>query len=216
MPYAAPPSTLSGVTEHYFTADPASAAERRSLRVSLGGHDLVLATAGGTFSPDRVDAGTSVLLHEAPPPPAEGTFLDLGCGWGPVALDLALRAPGATVWAVDVNERARGLAAENAATAGVADRVRVAAPDEVPDDVRFDLVWSNPPIRVGKAVLHAMLEQWLPRLADDGAAWLVVQKNLGSDSLQRWLEDHDGVLAPFGCERAATGRGYRVLEVARR
>lgn len=216
MPGRGAPSTLTGVNEHYFTADPGSAGPRRELRLTLGGREVVLHTSGGTFSPERLDAGTSVLLREAPAPPATGTFLDLGCGWGPVALDLALRSPGATVWAVDVNERARALTAENAVAAGVGDRVRVAAPQDVPADVTVDLLWSNPPIRVGKAVLHGMLEQWLPRLAPDGEAWLVVQKNLGSDSLQRWVEDHDGVLAPFGCERAATGRGYRVLRVARR
>jgi 16S rRNA G1207 methylase RsmC len=162
------------------------------------------------FSPGRVDFGTQVLLREAPPPPAQGTFLDLGCGWGPVALSLGLLAPAATVYAVDVNERALDLTRDNAAEAGL-DNVRTALPDEVPAELQFDLVWSNPPIRVGKEALHDLLSRWLPRLTDKGQAYLVVQKNLGADSLQRWLRESLGL----PCDRFAVAKGFRVLRVSR-
>ena len=102
-------------------------AERRTIDVDLAGRRLSVVTAGGVFSPDHVDTGTQVLLREAPPPPAQGTFLDLGCGWGPIALSLGLLAPDATVYAVDVNERALELTRENAAAAGLGD-VRAASP----------------------------------------------------------------------------------------
>ena len=203
------------VDDHYFTAAPASADERRPLGVELAGRRVTVATAGGIFSPDRVDTGTGVLLHEAPPPPATGTFLDLGCGWGPLALSLAMLAPEATVYAVDVNERSLALTRANADTLGVGDRVVVARPQDVPQDVYFDLVWSNPPIRVGKAVLHDVLRAWLPRLTGDGAAYLVVQRNLGSDSLQRWIADEGGALEGLACGRYETARGFRVLRVHR-
>jgi 16S rRNA G1207 methylase RsmC len=163
------------------------------------------------FSPDRVDIGTQVLLREAPPPPAQGTFLDLGCGWGPVALSLGLLSPAASVYAVDVNERALELTRENATEAGL-DNVRAGLPEEVPAGLRFDLVWSNPPIRVGKGALHELLGRWLPRLTDDGEAYLVVQKNLGADSLQRWLRESLGL----PCDRFAVAKGFRVLQVSRR
>ena len=123
--------------------------------------------APGIFSPGGLDKGTAVLLDEAPEPPATGTFLDLGCGWGPIALSLALRSPAATVWALDVNERALDLTRRTAAALGL-DGVRATTADGIPDDVRFDLIWSNPPIRVGKAVLHELLRTWLPRLAPGG------------------------------------------------
>jgi 16S rRNA G1207 methylase RsmC len=151
-----------------------------------------------------------VLLREAPPPPERGTFLDLGCGWGPIALTLGLLSPAATVYAVDVNERARELTQANATAAGLTD-VRVATPDAVPDDVRFDLIWSNPPIRVGKAALHDLLGLWLPRLTHAGEAYLVVQKNLGADSLQRWLRDS----LEMPCDRVAVAKGFRLLRVSR-
>lgn len=195
--------------DHYFTASPASAGERRPLRVRLAGRTVEVEVAGGVFSPGGLDKGTAVLLDEAPAPPASGTFLDLGCGWGPVALTLALTSPDATVWAVDVNERALDLTRRNAASLGLSG-VRAGVAQDVPQDVRFDLLWSNPPIRVGKEALHDLLRTWLPRLAPGGEAYLVVQRNLGSDSLQRWVEAE----LAMPCERHASSKGFRVLRVS--
>lgn len=197
--------------EHYFTPSPGTADERRTMTVRLAGRDVDVVTAGGVFSPGRVDLGTQVLLRTVPEPPQQGDLLDLGCGWGPVALTLGLRSPAARVWAVDVNERARELTAANARSLRLTG-VRAVAPDDVPDDVRFAVVWSNPPIRVGKDDLHAMLLRWLPRLAPGGSAWLVVQRNLGGDSLHRWLTEQ---LGPQGYQvtRPASAKGFRVLRV---
>lgn len=194
--------------DHYFTAQPASAAERRTITVRLAGREVEVEVASGVFSPGRLDLGTQVLLRTAPEPPATGDLLDLGCGWGPVALTLALESPGATVWAVDVNERALDLVRRNARRLGL-DNVRTARPADVPDDVTFTTLWSNPPIRVGKEVLHGMLAHWLPRLAPGGDAWLVVQRNLGADSLARWMTAELGVAV----ERAGSAKGFRVLRV---
>lgn len=199
-------------SDHYFTAAPSSAENLRRIRVTLAGRPLEVFTAGGVFSPDHVDAGTGVLLANTPPPPPGGHLLDLGCGWGPIALSLALDAPHATVWAVDVNERALDLVRRNAEAAGV-DNVNAVLPEDVPDDIAFRTIRSNPPIRVGKQVLHGMLETWLPRLDERSDAWLVVQRNLGSDSLQRWMA---ATFVPgYSVSRAATGRGFRVLRVRR-
>ncbi|MGL5852100.1 MAG: class I SAM-dependent methyltransferase, partial [Phycicoccus sp.] len=169
--------------DHYFTAAPASTEQRRSLRVRLAERDVEVEVAGGVFSPGGLDKGTAVLLDRVPDPPPSGHLLDLGCGWGPLALAMALRSPGATVWGLDVNERALDLLRRNAVRLGCAD-VRAVTADGIPHEVRFDAVWSNPPIRVGKAALHDLLTTWLPRLTPHGTAHLVVQKNLGSDSLQ--------------------------------
>jgi len=216
--------------DHYFTAWPASADERRTLSVRLAGRDVTVETAGGVFSPGRLDLGTQVLLRSVPQPPATGDLLDLGCGWGPVALSLAMESPDARVWAVDVNERALDLVRRNAARLGLTG-IRAVTPDAVPDDATFDAVWSNPPIRVGKDALHAMLLTWLPRLAPGAQAHLVVQRNLGADSLQRWLAEalgaddvagHDAGQGPahgpagmLTVERAASAKGFRVLRVSR-
>jgi 16S rRNA (guanine1207-N2)-methyltransferase len=149
-----------------------------------------------------------VLLLEAGRPPDEPVdLLDLGCGYGPIALALAARAPKARVWAIDVNERALALCQANAAAAGL-DNVRVVHPEAVPDDVSLAGIWSNPPVRIGKPALHALLDEWLGRLTPDGRAWLVVHKHLGSDSLHRWLADQG-----FTVVRRASHQGYRLLDV---
>lgn len=198
--------------DHYFSASPSSSDDLRRVRVRLSGRAVEVTTAGGVFSPDHVDSGTEVLLTNAPPPPPGGNLLDLGCGWGPIALSLAMDAPHATVWAVDVNERALDLARRNAEALGL-DNLNAVLPDDVPGDIVFRTIRSNPPIRVGKNVLHGLLQQWIPRLDERSDAWLVVQRNLGSDSLQRWLDAtfSDG----YSVHRAATARGFRVIKVRR-
>lgn len=200
------------MTEHYFSATPATPDERHPRTVTLRGHTVAVATATGVFSHGGLDKGTRVLLAEVPDPPATGTFLDLGCGWGPVALSLALAAPAATVWAVDVNERALDLTTANAAALGLA-HVHTSLPADVPTQVSFDVIWSNPPIRVGKDHLHELLSTWLPRLAAGGTAWLVVAKNLGADSLQRWLAQ--GLGTSYAVTRPATSGGFRILRIDR-
>jgi len=192
---------------HYFEESPQAASRPGMVNLVLPDLHLRLETDRGVFSPDRVDSGTRVLLETVPPPPGEGDLLDLGCGYGPIALTMASRAPGATVWAVDVNRRSVELCERNAKSAGL-DKVRSLHPDEVPDDVRFQAIWSNPAIRIGKTALHEMLTRWLDRLAPGGSAYLVVQKHLGSDSLQRWLGEQGRPTS-----RLASRAAYRILKV---
>ena len=192
---------------------PSGPENRRRIRARIWDRDYEFETADGVFSGDRLDPGTAVLLRTCPPPPAEGAhrLLDLGCGFGPIGVALARECPGARVDAVDVNDRALALTRDNAALAGVAARVRVMRPDDVPGDVRYDEIWSNPPIRIGKDALHALLVAWLDRLAPDGCAYLVVGKNLGADSLQAWLGARG-----YPAARLASAKGFRVLRVAAR
>lgn len=196
--------------DHYFAADPGAPDHRRTVVVPVAGSELALTASSGVFSASRLDPGTAVLLRKAPLPRRAGSYLDLGCGYGPVAAALAVSAPAATVYAVDVNARARELVAENAAALGAADRIVAAAPDQVPADVVFDEIWSNPPIRIGKPALHRMLAEWLPRLVPGGTAWLVVARNLGADSLAGWLTTQG-----YRVDRHASQKGYRVLAVGR-
>lgn len=203
--------------DHYFSSQPSTPLKRRPLTVFLAGAERRLQTAGGIFSPDGVDKGTTVLLNEAPPPATAGNLLDVGCGWGPIALSLALRSPAATVYAVDVNERSIDLTNDNARALGLRN-VHASTPVAVDPALRFDTIWSNPPIRVGKEELHSILLMWLPRLADGGTAYLVVQKNLGSDSLQRWLATELAGRFPdagFRVSRDSTHKAFRVLKVSR-
>lgn len=174
------------------------------------GQETLLATGGGVFSKGHVDPGSLILLDKSPPPPSTGDLLDLGCGYGPIALSLGLRSPDARVWAVDVNPRARELARLNIERLGVGN-IRVVEPAEVPTDVTLAAIYSNPPLHTGKADLHALLDFWLARLEEDASAWLVVKKSRGSDSLMRWLADRGHPVS-----KLASKRGFRVIEVGRR
>lgn len=201
---------MSNTGAHYFEERPQAVSRPGTVNLVLPDLHLRLETDSGVFSPERVDLGTKVLLESVPAPPSEGDLLDLGCGYGPIALTMASRAPGATVWAVDVNRRAVELTARNAASAAL-DKVRSVHADEVPPDLRFRAIWSNPAIRIGKPALHEMLTRWLDRLTPDGVAYLVVQKHLGSDSLQRWLTAEG-----WPTTRHAARAAYRVLKVTPR
>ena len=194
---------------HYFNENPEVPSARKRIDVSLPDGSFSIETDTGVFSHGRVDSGTKVLLMEAPELPALGNVLDLGCGSGPIAMTMARRAPGCGVWAIDVNERARQLTRDNASALGLTN-VTVAAPDEVPDNVIFDVIWSNPPIKAGKKELHELLNRWLARLSPDGYAVLVVNKNLGSDSLAKWLTE-----LGWTVKRISSRQGFRVLTVKR-
>ncbi len=207
---ATPRAADNGGVEHYFSDAPSAPERRRDIEFEVAGRPYRLVTSSGVFSADRLDPGTAVLLRKAPLPVRGGIYLDLGCGYGPIATVLATAARGVTVYAVDVNPRALDLVRENAAAAGVAERVVACRPEDVPPGVVFDGIYSNPPIRIGKAALHDLLDTWLPRLGPDGTAWLVVGRHLGADSLAQWLVERG-----WTADRYASQKGYRVLAVGR-
>jgi 16S rRNA (guanine1207-N2)-methyltransferase len=192
---------------HYFDPAPEAASKPRTLHLRLGDLALELQADRGVFGSRAIDLGTLVLLKEAPLPPAGGDILDLGSGYGPIAIALARRAPAARVWAVDINERALQLARANAKAAKTSNVV-AAFPDDVPGDLEFAAIYSNPPVRVGKGPLHDLLLRWLPRLAPGARAYLVVQRHLGSDSLATWLATEG-----FDVHRLKSKKGYRLLSV---
>lgn len=196
--------------EHYFSPEPGGPAVEGEVRLVVDGRAVLLRTSSGVFSGQRIDPGTTVLLQHAPAPPPAGPLLDLGSGYGPIACALALRAPAADVVAVDVNSRAVELTRSNATRLGL-HRIRAVQPDEVEPGLRFAAIYSNPPIRIGKAQLHDLLAHWLDRLEPTGRGYLVVHRHLGSDSLQRWLADQ-----AYPVERVISVRGYRILGVGAR
>jgi 16S rRNA (guanine1207-N2)-methyltransferase len=202
--------TFATVGEHYFAQRPETASRPQTVDLVLPDLHLRLRTDRGMFSPDRIDPGTRILLETVPPPPAQGNLLDLGCGYGPIALTMATRSPSAKVFGIDVNDRALQIAEGNA-TAADLDNVRFVRDEEIDPGLRFAALWSNPPIRIGKAALHDLLATWLDRLTPGGTAHLVVQRHLGSDSLHRWLNDQG-----WPTERIASRSAYRVLAVTAR
>ena len=197
---------------HYFASSPEGPLVPREITVTLNGNKYTVLTAGGIFSPEHIDQGTQVLLTHLEKANPSGNFLDIGCGWGPIALALALHSPKAVIYAIDVNQRSLELTKLNAERLGISNII-VCKPEEVPHDIQFDEIWSNPPIRVGKVVLHEILTLWINRLTTGGTARLVVQKNLGSDSLHKWLTQE---FSPeFESTRIDSSKTFRVLKVTR-
>jgi 16S rRNA G1207 methylase RsmC len=199
-------------SDHYFSKEPKSEYQPKQIELDVAGEVFKVSTASGTFSPLRLDVGTSVLIDHLGLAPQEGNILDLGCGWGAIALNLAKHSPKAKVWAVDVNNRSLELTAENAKIVGL-ENIQTAIPESVPKELMFSGIWSNPPIRIGKKELHELLLGWLPRLEKGASAYLVVQKNLGSDSLQKWLTETltDG----YEVSRLTSVKTYRIIKVLR-
>jgi 16S rRNA G1207 methylase RsmC len=196
--------------DHYFSQEPGSALKPKSIVIPVAGELTAVTTASGTFSPAQLDFGTEVLIEQMDLAPETGDLLDLGCGWGPIALNLAKLRPRAKVWAVDVNTRSVELTAKNAKDLGLSN-ITAVVPDQVPEDLVFSGIWSNPPIRIGKKELHELLLKWLPRLAVGAEAYLVVQKNLGSDSLQKWLTEE--LAGNYEVSRYTSIKTYRVIKV---
>jgi 16S rRNA G1207 methylase RsmC len=196
--------------DHYFSQEPSSPLKPKTIQIPVAGEIVDVTTASGTFSPAQLDFGTEVLIEQMDLAPISGNLLDLGCGWGPIALNLAKLRPNTKVWAVDVNTRSVELTQANARNLGISN-INAVLPDQVPGDLRFSGIWSNPPIRIGKKELHELLLMWLPRLEAGGEAYLVVQKNLGSDSLQKWLTEE--LAAGFEVSRYTSIKTYRVLKI---
>ena len=198
-------------TEHYFSQDPSAKKKVFPISFSVGELEIKASGASGTFSADKLDAGTKVLLELHEHFPTSGSVLDLGCGWGPISLALASSSQNLQVVGVDVNQRSLEQTQENAAALGLSN-VKTMLDSEVDETFRFDQIWSNPPIRVGKEVLHGLMRKYLPMLTKGGSAWLVVQKQLGAESFERWLsEEFEG----FSVDRPHQAKGYRVIRVTR-
>lgn len=202
----------SGESSHYFDASPTTPSHKHQFLLHVGTTTLTLHTDQGVFSSHGLDKGTAVLLnwvrdHSVATPPPGAFLCDVGCGSGAIALTMAVLFPQCTIYALDINERARQLCAENARLNDLKNII-VVHPDEVPGDVEFSLLWSNPPIRIGKNELHQLLLRWVSRLTSDGHAHLVVNKNLGADSLTTWLNGQG-----FPTIKRASSKGFRILEV---
>ena len=197
--------------EHYFSASPDSPSTLREITYQVADREFAVQAASGTFSASKLDPGTSILLSKFDEFPDSGNVLDLGCGWGPISLAIATLSPETTLWALDVNARSMELASKNAQKLGLSN-IKIVTAEQVPQDLMFDAIWSNPPIRIGKTALHELLRTWLPRLESGGRAMLVVQKQLGADSLLSWIQTEFPELT---ASRFSTDKGFRVLEITR-
>jgi 16S rRNA (guanine1207-N2)-methyltransferase len=195
--------------EHYFSADPSAPSKTSEVFFKVGDKEFNLQAASGTFSATKLDPGTRVLLQHHDLFPDTGDVLDLGCGWGAISISIATFSPETTLWGLDVNQRSLNLTQANAKRLHLGN-VKAVLANEIPSHQKFDAIWSNPPIRVGKAVLHDLLLTWIPRLNRGGVGMFVVAKQLGADSLQAWMQEQ---FPEFEISRLSTDKGFRVIRV---
>ncbi|QHT45157.1 class I SAM-dependent methyltransferase [Bacillus sp. SB49] len=196
------------MSEHYYSKKTSAASEERSWTFQLKGHTFTFTTDRAVFSKGEVDFGSRVLIDSFRAPEAEGDFLDLGCGYGPIGMSLAKHYPDRHVWMVDVNERALNLAERNAAANGITN-VTVQESDRMQavKDHRFAAVLTNPPIRAGKEVVHSMFEEAGQSLVDQGELWVVIQKKQGAPSAKAKMEELFG-----NVEIVEKQKGYFILK----
>lgn len=203
------------MTSQYFDESPDVASDPKLVSFSFNGVEYIFETDRGVFSYEHVDKATQILLnvlcekfYGVPPK----TIVDVGCGYGPIACVVADRFPEASIIGVETNQRARDLAVKNARRNIGGERIRILSPEEVDDTLMVDLIVSNPPIRIGKDALYELLRGWTTCLNDDGQMWLVMAKNLGSDSTATYLESECGMKV----HRVASKKGFRVLRCVKR
>lgn len=195
---------------HYFDENPNSPSNRQKIEVELGGKSISISTDSGVFSSNGVDKGTQILLKHTAFAVERGEVIDLGSGWGPISIHLALINPKLRIRSVDINSRANQLLQENITNLSL-ENIECTTLDEIAAD-SIDQIWSNPPIRIGKQSLHELLMQAFSKLKAGGEAFLVVQKHLGSDSLAKWLETEQG----HEVQRLDNSKGFRVLRVTKK
>lgn len=175
------------MADHYYTPLPQSAHKPAQIAFEYRGHSMVFDTDSGVFSRLEIDKGTELLL-KALPETLAGDVLDLGCGYGVMAIAIGKTWPACRPTMADVNERAVALAAANALKNGVAAEALISDGYSALEGHSFDLIVQNPPIRAGKQVIYEMFAKGARALRPGGQLWLVIRKQQGAPSALTYLK----------------------------
>ncbi|GGF35335.1 hypothetical protein GCM10010954_37990 [Halobacillus andaensis] len=196
------------MSEHYYSKTTEAKSEERSWSFALKGNEFTFTTDHAVFSKGEVDFGSKVLIDAYTPPDIQGDILDLGCGYGPIGLAIAKADLDRKVVMVDVNERALALASKNAKQNQV-ENVMIKESDRFSnlEGHSFAAVLTNPPIRAGKQVVHAMFTESFTALKPNGELWVVIQKKQGAPSAKEKLEELFG-----NVELVVKKKGYYILK----
>ena len=196
------------MADHYYTATPHSQSNQQTIEVKLVGLDLHFTTDNGVFSKQRMDFGSHLLVETfAQEVQLAESILDLGAGYGAMTIALAKLYPQAHLVGVELNERALNLAQTNQDLNRVESISWLQADaTNINLDVMFDFVITNPPIRAGKAVIQAFVDQAYKYLNPCGQVWVVIQKKQGAPSMMDYLQ------ASFGnVTKLKQDKGYWIL-----
>jgi len=192
------------MTEHYYTKNPKGPLVTKRIRARLRNEEFTFETGSGTFSKDKVDTGSALLINEVTFQPGD-RILDLGCGYGPVGIAVKKTCPQCTVVMTDVNERAVKLAKANAKLNDVTVDARAGNEYEPVKDELFNAVLLNPPQTAGKELCNRLIANAKSRLYTNGFFWLVARHNKGGSSFEEKMEEIFG-----NVETIARQSGFRV------
>jgi len=175
------------MTEHYFSRHQTSELIKREWAINYKGKVLQFETASGTFSPKKLDTGTTALLDEMQLP-ASGRVLDLGCGNGIIGIAAAAVNPKLDVVLADINGRAVVETRSNIK------RNRLNNATVTQSDLfekiggEFDCVLTNPPISAGREVVFAMVGGAHAHLKAGGSLQLVARGKKGGGMIKAEME----------------------------
>lgn len=196
------------MTDHYYSHNPTVAHKEKEFTYRLRGRDFTFKSDAGVFSKERIDFGSVLLIEEMQIGDSD-RVLDMGCGYGPIGITAAHLAVNGSVWMADVNERAVNLAKQNVEKNKIKNATVVVSDlfESIDQQLRFDVILTNPPIRAGKKTVHQIFEEAYRYLQKDGCLWIVIQKKQGAPSALKRLQELFG-----NAERVAQDKGYWIIK----
>jgi 16S rRNA (guanine1207-N2)-methyltransferase len=172
---------------HYFENQSVKDDKKYTVQFTLAQRTYTLHASRGVFSKKTLDTGTEILLKILLQETLSGSFLDLGCGYGPVGCVMASVHPELDVTLVDINHRAVADALHNAQQLGL--DLQGVVSDGLNELSRmFDGIAFNPPIRAGKQSIYNLYRQSKEHLTPSGALYVVIRKDKGALSHVTYLE----------------------------
>ena len=191
--------------EHYFTNNENLKSELRDIKFSLDAYNFVFKSDNGVFSKNRIDYASLFLVKTflTFKEKEYNSILDVGCGYGFIGITLS-KVLNKHVDMIDINKRAVHLTNMNIDINKVDGSVCVSDAYENITN-KYDLIITNPPIRVGKKVLLDILKGGLEYLNKDGEIWFVISKDQGAKSIKKELENSAKV------EIIAKSKGFWVI-----
>ena len=196
------------MADHYYSQKPDAESSPKIWPYTLKGRNFRFKSDNGVFSKNDIDFGSRLLIETfSLDNEINGDILDAGCGYGPIGLSMAAVYPDRQIEMIDINSRAVELAKENAVLNGI-ENVRIHESDRLAavSGTDFAAVLTNPPIRAGKKVVHAILAESYDYLALGGSLWVVIQKKQGAPSAKEKMEELFG-----NAEVAVKEKGYYIL-----
>ncbi len=190
---------------HYFDKEQTAPLREEIIKVHLFNKEFQYLSASGLFSREHVDNATKLLIEKCELSSGQ-KVLDLGCGWGAVALLIGERVSGLEITASDVNARAASYTRKNAKKYKLPIKVKASNLFEKLDD-DYDVILTNPPYVAGRETCFAFIEGSFTHLKKGGNLQLVARHSKGGKVLEGHMQELFGNVTTV-----AKGSGFRIYK----